>query len=72
MATGADLSTLTIAITGGARGIGLATATRLSQAGARVVIGDRDVTAAEKAAAELGVETCRSMSRTRRRGGRSP
>ncbi len=56
MATGADLPTLTIAITGGARGIGLATAARLSRAGARVVIGDRDVTTAEKVAAELGVE----------------
>ena len=53
---GADLSTLTVAITGGARGIGLATAARLSRAGAKVVIGDRDHEAAEKAAADLGVE----------------
>jgi short-subunit dehydrogenase len=52
----ADLSTLTVAITGGARGIGLATAARLSRAGAKVVVGDRDHEAAEKAAADLGVE----------------
>ncbi|MGH3362184.1 MAG: SDR family oxidoreductase [Nocardioides sp.] len=54
-----DLSTLTIAITGGARGIGLATADRLARAGARVVIADRDLEVAEKAAADLGVEVRR-------------
>jgi short-subunit dehydrogenase len=52
-----DLSGLTIAITGGGRGIGLATAARLSRAGARVVIGERDPDAAEKAVADLGVES---------------
>jgi NAD(P)-dependent dehydrogenase (short-subunit alcohol dehydrogenase family) len=56
MSRGASFSGLRIAITGGARGIGLATATRLSRAGAGVVIGDRDVEAAEKAAADLEVE----------------
>ena len=55
MATSPDLSALTVAITGGARGIGLAAAGRLSRAGARVVIGDRDVDVAEAAAADLGV-----------------
>jgi NAD(P)-dependent dehydrogenase (short-subunit alcohol dehydrogenase family) len=49
-----DLSTLTIAVTGGARGIGEATAERLSRAGARVVIGDRDHALAEVVAERLG------------------
>jgi len=41
-------------VTGGASGLGLATAKRLATEGARVVIGDRNVDAAEKAAAEVG------------------
>jgi NAD(P)-dependent dehydrogenase (short-subunit alcohol dehydrogenase family) len=44
---------LVIAITGGARGIGEATARALSAAGARVAIGDLDLDAAEKVAADL-------------------
>jgi NAD(P)-dependent dehydrogenase (short-subunit alcohol dehydrogenase family) len=43
----------TIVITGAARGIGHATAQALLARGARVVIGDRDVAALEKAVAEL-------------------
>lgn len=42
-----------VAITGGARGIGLATATAFAAAGARVAIGDLDVELAEKAAEEI-------------------
>ena len=48
------LSDLRIAVTGGARGIGRATAARLAAAGARVVIGDRDFEVAAAAAAEIG------------------
>ncbi|WP_405151139.1 SDR family oxidoreductase [Nocardia salmonicida] len=43
-----------IVITGGARGIGLATATALHRKGARVAIGDIDVGAAEASAAAIG------------------
>lgn len=44
----------TIAITGAARGIGLATAAALLARGARVVIGDRDVSVLDKAVQQLG------------------
>jgi NADP-dependent 3-hydroxy acid dehydrogenase YdfG len=43
-----------VAITGGARGIGLATARALHRAGARIAIGDIDAAGAERAAAMLG------------------
>jgi NAD(P)-dependent dehydrogenase (short-subunit alcohol dehydrogenase family) len=43
-----------VAITGGARGIGRATATALVRKGCRVAIGDLDVPLAERTAAELG------------------
>jgi NAD(P)-dependent dehydrogenase (short-subunit alcohol dehydrogenase family) len=43
-----------VAITGGARGIGLATATKLRAAGARVAIGDIDGDEAARSAAALG------------------
>lgn len=43
-----------VAITGGARGIGKATAKELVRAGARVAIGDLDVELARKTAEELG------------------
>jgi NADP-dependent 3-hydroxy acid dehydrogenase YdfG len=42
------------AVTGGARGIGLAIATALTRKGARVAIGDLDLELAEKAAEKLG------------------
>ena len=45
---------LHVAITGGARGIGAATAERLRRDGARVTLGDIDVTAVEATAARLG------------------
>lgn len=43
----------TVVVTGGARGIGFATAAALLARGARVVIGDRDRVALDKAVAEL-------------------
>src|SRR5258708_27115960 len=43
-----------VAITGGARGIGKATATALVRKGCRVAIGDLDLSLAEQTAAELG------------------
>ena len=46
-----------VAITGGARGIGRATATALVREGAKVAIGDLDRELAEQTAAELGGET---------------
>ncbi len=48
------LSGKVVAITGGARGIGRATATALARKGCRVAIGDIDVPLAERTAAELG------------------
>jgi short-subunit dehydrogenase len=44
----------TVVITGGARGIGYATARALLDRGARVVIGDRDVAVLEPAVTQLG------------------
>jgi NADP-dependent 3-hydroxy acid dehydrogenase YdfG len=46
-----------VAITGGARGIGKATATALVLKGAKVAIGDLDRELAERTAAELGADT---------------
>ena len=48
-----DLTGMVAVITGGARGIGLATAERLARAGARVAIGDRDEALARDVAAQL-------------------
>ena len=46
-----------VAITGGARGIGRATAAALIAQGARVAIGDIDAALAERTAEELGAGT---------------
>jgi NAD(P)-dependent dehydrogenase (short-subunit alcohol dehydrogenase family) len=49
-----SLSGKVVAITGGARGIGKATATALVRKGCRVAIGDLDLKLAEQAATQLG------------------
>ena len=49
-----DLNGRTVAITGGARGIGRATAQACVRAGMRVAIGDLDISAARRTADELG------------------
>jgi NAD(P)-dependent dehydrogenase (short-subunit alcohol dehydrogenase family) len=49
-----SLSGKVVAITGGARGIGKATAAALVRKGCRIAIGDLDLPLAERAAAELG------------------
>lgn len=49
-----SLSGRVVAITGGARGIGRATAEALAAAGARVAIGDLDVDLARRTAADIG------------------
>jgi NAD(P)-dependent dehydrogenase (short-subunit alcohol dehydrogenase family) len=45
-----------VVITGGARGIGLATATALHQAGAKVAIGDIDEATVKESGADLGLD----------------
>jgi len=55
-----------VAITGGARGIGLATATVLQGLGAKVAIGDIDEAAVKHSGERLGLEICRGLDVTDR------
>ena len=55
-----------VAITGGARGIGLAIAAALQRAGAKVAIGDIDEPAAKESADRLELELCQKLDVTDR------
>lgn len=59
MTNSVNLRGAVVAITGGARGIGLATARALTAAGARVSIGDVDLELAQQSAAQYGLHAAR-------------
>lgn len=60
------VSEKTVAVTGGARGIGLAIATALHGLGAKVAIGDIDEAAVREAGGRLGLTVCRGLDVTDR------
>jgi short-subunit dehydrogenase len=62
----ASVADKVVAVTGGARGIGLAIATALHGRGAKVAIGDVDDAAVQEAGGRLGLTTVRSLDVTDR------
>jgi short-subunit dehydrogenase len=62
----ASIADKVIAITGGARGIGLAIATVLHGLGGKVAIGDIDESVVKEAGARLGLKVCRGLDVTDR------
>jgi short-subunit dehydrogenase len=62
----ASVADKVIAITGGARGIGLSIATVLQGLGGKVAIGDIDESAVKEAGARLGLKVCRGLDVTDR------
>lgn len=61
-----NVSGRTVAVTGGARGIGLAIATALHGLGARVALGDIDEATVQEAGRRLGLTVCRALDVTDR------
>jgi NAD(P)-dependent dehydrogenase (short-subunit alcohol dehydrogenase family) len=62
----ASVAQKVVAVTGGARGIGLAIATALHDLGAKVAIGDVDEAAVNEAGSRLGLKVYRRLDVTDR------